>query len=132
MFKKVEKKTIKVDKKYQPIIVEWQEQLRSGKYKQAEGQLVYYGKYCCLGVFALNSCFAPIMEGQTLFTDLMKVESDIEPTEKEILFSEFLKIETREEFNRQNLQNTFTSLNDDDELSFDNIAKWIDEHIEFV
>ena len=86
----------------------WVAALRSGEYEQGQGYLQKDGKFCCLGVLC-HVCGAEESLGR--LTDW----PDANTTDSSRL--------TWPEVNE------LAAMNDDDNLSFPEIADWIEEHL---
>lgn len=110
----------------------WVAELRSGKYEQGKGYLNKDGKFCCLGVL----CDLAAKEGE-----VSKIDADI-PSGKYIQYDKSLKfapISVRTwsglrtsggAFRYSDKNFELYSLNDDDGLSFEEIANVIEKNWE--
>jgi hypothetical protein len=91
----------------------WLEALRSGKYAQGRNALLHEGKYCCLGVLcdahdiAIETERDTILDGSTHSYDPIRKHFGLSPEETLIL----------------------TSMNDVDELTFAQIAEYIEKNL---
>ena len=105
----------------------WVAALRSGEYKQCQGELKdASGAHCCLGVLLETQGWkeTPYYKNKSIFTYYMSSEGVINNEENEL--DEY----TADRFglNRQH-QVKLMKLNDDTGWSFNLIARWIEDHL---
>ncbi len=93
----------------------WVEALRSGKYKQGRDHLRTGDAYCCLGV--LCDLLAP-----DLWTELGNTGLFYHDRQSELPRGEPGGL-------KKAFQNQIAKLNDDEKLSFNEIAEWIEANV---
>lgn len=99
----------------------WLKALRSGEFEQSQSSLCHEEKYCCLGVAA--KIYGVDMGAYGLYGYL-------EPHMSDALPKEFFEINKTEYSDDYLLQDSLIKLNDSEELSFPEIADWIEKNIE--
>lgn len=102
----------------------WVRELRSGKYKQIQNTLCKDGGYCCLGV-------AGKMVG--LSDELMRDYDDLFYTAipQDKFPSQFF--ENGSDYpHEKDMQAVFAELNDEQKMSFNQIADWIEQNVKFI
>lgn len=113
----------------------WLTGLRSGKFKQTKGVLFNGEGYCCLGVACITAGYTnEDLRNKTGYGYALIIESDDDKTDDVYSlaknFSDIPK-EIKGRAAENDLVLLLTDMNDDGEKSFEEIANWIEENVEF-
>jgi hypothetical protein len=113
-----------------PFAREWMNKLRSGDYKQGKGYLFNKDNFCCLGVAGVVcGVDASDMDNVCAISSIFEFhekDNPDDPLPKGVEnVPDILTLE-------DGLTSILINMNDDEDKSFEEIADWIEENVEFV